>query len=220
MGRYTERVSLSTRLLAPLYDRLTAPSERACVADWRAALISPLAGAVLEIGAGTGANLAHYGAAVTRLVVTEPDPHMRRRLRVRLASARGLAAEISEASAERLPWDDASFDAVVSTLVLCSVGDPDRALAEYRRVLVPGGRLVFIEHVAAHDNPGRLRWQRRLEPVWKRVFGNCHLTRDTAAAIERAGFDIEQIDRQSMRKASPVVRPSIRGVARAPRRRG
>lgn len=216
MGRYTARVSLSTRLLAPLYDRLTAPCEQACVADWRAALISPLAGAVLEIGAGTGANLAHYGVAVTRLVVTEPDPHMRRRLRTRVASARSLAAEISEASAERLPWADASFDAVVSTLVLCSVGDPDRALAEYRRVLVPGGRLVFIEHVAAHDNPGRLRWQRRIEPVWKRVFGNCHLTRDTAAAIERAGFDIEQIERQSMRKASPVVRPSIRGIARAP----
>lgn len=206
-------MSLSSRLLAPLYDRLTRPSEEACVGGWREALLGPLAGAVLDVGSGTGANLPYYGPGVTRLVAAEPDPHMRRRLEMRLpAIARSV--EVTGASAESLPWPDASFDAVVSTLVLCSVGDPDRALAEYRRVLAPGGRLVFIEHVAAHDNPGRLRWQRRIEPVWKRVFGNCHLTRDTAGAIERAGFRFDVIERQSMRKAAPVVRPSIRGVAR------
>lgn len=207
-------MSISTLLLAPLYDRLTRGSEEACVADWRAELLGGLRGDVIEVGAGTGANLRHYGSGVSRLVLAEPDRHMRRRLQRTLAGARA-PVELIDSPAERLPLPDASFDAVVCTLVLCSVNDPDQALAEYQRVLRPGGQLVFIEHVAAHDNPGRLRWQRRVEPLWKRAFGNCHLTRDTAAAIERAGFEIDELQRQSMRKANPVVRPTIRGRARA-----
>ncbi len=207
-------MSVSTLLLAPLYDRLTRASEEACVAGWRAELLADVRGEVLEVGAGTGANLRHYGAGVSRLVLAEPDPHMRRRLRRTLSGARP-PVELLDAPAEQLPLADASFDAVVCTLVLCSVDDPQRALAEYRRVLRPGGELVFIEHVAAHDNPDRLRWQRRVEPLWKRVFGNCHLTRDTAASIERAGFTVDELQRQSMRKATPVVRPTIRGRARA-----
>lgn len=208
-------MSLSSRLLAPVYDRLLRPTEQACLSDWRAELVSPLRGAVLDIGAGTGANLPHYSPRLERLVAAEPDRHMRKRLRERLPSTRARNVEISDASADALPMADDAFDAVVSTLVLCSVGDPARALAEYRRVLKPGGKLVFIEHVRAHDNPGRLRWQRRVEPLWKMVFGNCHLTRDTAAAIESAGFVFERIERQSMRKANPMVRPSIRGIASA-----
>jgi ubiquinone/menaquinone biosynthesis C-methylase UbiE len=207
-------MSLSSMLLAPLYDRLTRPSEEACVSEWRAELLGDLRGEVLEIGAGTGANLPHYGRAVDRLVISEPDRHMRRRLQRRLTEVAASAVELSDASADRLPMADESFDVVVSTLVLCSVADQARALAEYRRVLRPGGALVFIEHVAAHDRPDRLRWQRRIEPIWKRVFGNCHLTRDTASAIERAGFEMADLRRQSMRKATPVVRPTIRGVAR------
>ncbi len=207
-------MSLSSRLLAPVYDRLLRPSEQACLADWRTELLANLTGTVVDIGAGTGANIPHYPATVSRVIAAEPDPHMRRKLIARIDAAAVCPVDLSDASAEDLPMPDGSIDAVVSTLVLCSVGHPRRALAEYRRVLKPGGQLVFIEHVAAHDNPGRLRWQRRIEPVWKRVFGNCHLTRDTAAAIEHAGFEFDRLDRQSMRKASPVVRPSIRGIAR------
>jgi ubiquinone/menaquinone biosynthesis C-methylase UbiE len=96
---------------------------------------------------------------------------------------------------------------------LCSVKDPARALAEMRRVLRPGGRLYFIEHVAADDNPGRLRWQRRVEPLWKRLMGNCHMTRQTLAEIERAGFTVENVRRESLRKAFPLVRPTVRGTA-------
>ncbi len=190
---------------------MLAAAEEACLAAWRAELLAPLAGEVLEVGAGTGANLPFYPPAVTRLVLAEPDPHMRRRL---ASHAPERAVEISDAATEKLPWPDASFDAVVSTLVLCSVRDPAAALAEMRRVLRPGGRLVFVEHVAADDNPGRLRWQRRVEPMWKRLMGNCHLTRRTGEAIRAAGFELESVRRESLRKVISVARPSIRGVAR------
>lgn len=206
-------MSLRSRLFARVYDRLVLPSEQACVRDWRAELLDDVEGVVVDIGAGTGANLPHFSAAVTRLIAAEPDPHMRRRLRERLSAGAPCPVDVVDAPAERTTLPAASVDAVVSTLVLCSVTDLDAALAEYRRVLRPGGKLVFIEHVIAHDNPGRARWQRRIEPIWKRMFGNCHLTRDTATAIERAGFQFESLERQSMRKASPVVRPTIRGIA-------
>lgn len=197
--------------LAAIYDRFMAKAERAALGEWRRVLLAPLAGEVLEVGAGTGVNLAHYSAAVTRLVLAEPDPYMRRRLSVR-AKEQGRA-EVVDAPAEKLPFADASFDVVVSTLVLCSVASLDGALAEMRRVLRPGGRLVFIEHVAAWDRPDRLKWQRRIEPVWKLFAGNCHLTRTTAEAIETAGFDLTEVKRESVRKALPWVRPSVRGVA-------
>lgn len=200
-------------LFSLVYDRLMRVSEEACLAQWRAELLADLRGEVLEIGAGTGANLPHYPAAVTRVVLAEPERHMRRRLERRLAERPDLRFEIVDAAAERLPGADASFDAVVSTLVLCSVSDPAQTLAEVRRVLRPDGRFVFLEHVAA-ERPDRLWWQQRLEPVWKRLTGNCHLTRRTAEAIVAAGFRIESERRESVRKAMPVVRPSVRGVAR------
>jgi ubiquinone/menaquinone biosynthesis C-methylase UbiE len=114
---------------------------------------------------------------------------------------------------DALPFDDGAFDAVVSTLVLCSVPDVERALAEVRRVLRPGGKLLFLEHVAADDRPDRLAWQRRLEPLWMRISGNCHLTRRTGEAIRAAGFRVQRETRESMRKALPIVRPSVRGLA-------
>jgi ubiquinone/menaquinone biosynthesis C-methylase UbiE len=197
-------------LMAAVYDGMMRASEEACLAQWRAELLSELSGAVLEIGAGTGATLALYPKSVTRLVMCEPDPHMRRKLEAR----RGAKVEISDSSIEDLSFRENSFDAVVCSLVLCSVADPQAALAQIRRVLKPGGRLVFLEHVAADGKPNRLKWQRRMEPVWKHLMGNCHLTRRTEAAIEAAGFRIERIQRESMRKALPVCRPSIRGIAR------
>lgn len=198
--------------MAAIYDRFMRDMERECGAAWRRELLGDVRGDVLEIGAGTGRNLDHY-QDVERLVLAEPDVHMRRKLAARVASV-SVAKRIDVVAwdAEQLESDAHSFDAVVSTLVLCSVGDVERCLAEIRRVLRPGGKLVFFEHVAAED-PGRLAWQRRVEPVWKLVAGNCHLCRETARAIEDAGFRFERMTKESARKALPIVRPTIRGVA-------
>ncbi len=203
--------------LAKVYDGIMRPSERACLDQWRAALLAPLAGRVLEIGAGTGSSLHHYGQAVHELVLLEPDRHMRRRLLPRVPDRLRDVTEVLDADGEELPFAAESFDAVVSSLVLCSVDDLGAVLAEIHRVLVPGGRLAFIEHVADDGRPGRLRWQRRLEPVWKRVAGGCHLTRRTDLAIGEAGFTLESLTRESVRKANPLVRHSVRGVAVKPR---
>jgi len=202
-----------SRLFAALYDPFMRSAEQACLRRWREELLSAAGGEVLEIGAGTGANLPFYAAAVGRLVLTDPDPAMLSRLEPRLDQGRAARVETRQAPADALPFADASFDAVVCTLVLCSVPDPARALAEVRRVLRPGGRLLFLEHVAADDRPSRLAWQRRIEPLWMRFAGNCHLTRPTGEAIRRAGFAVERETRESMRKAMPLLRPSIRGVA-------
>ena len=203
-------------LMAAVYDRFMRASEEACLARWRAELLRDLSGAVLEVGAGTGVTLPHYPKWVARLALSEPDAHMRRKLK-RKADASALRnIEISDAPLDSLPFRAGEFDAVVCSLVLCSVPDQQAALAAIARVLKPGGRLVFLEHVAADGRPERLKWQRRIEPVWKHLMGNCHLTRRTEAAIAAAGFKIEQIQRESIRKALPIVRPSIRGLARKP----
>jgi ubiquinone/menaquinone biosynthesis C-methylase UbiE len=203
MGRFT----------AALYDRFMRISEIACLQEWRAHLLRNLSGAVLEVGTGTGLNLPHYPSTLTRLVLAEPDRHMRRALATKV-TARGMErVELLDASLEDLGVPAESFDAVVGTLVLCSVPRLDEALAEIRRVLRPRGQFVFLEHVAAEDRPRRLRWQRRVEPIWTWVSGGCHLTRRTADAIVSAGFTIVDIRRESMRKAWPLVRPTIRGVA-------
>jgi len=170
-------------LIASIYDRFMRVSEQACLSRWRAELLEDLKGEVLEISAGTGVTLSHYPKGVIRLVLSEPDPHMRRKLQGKCRAAGILHAELSDASVVGLPMAPASFDAVVCSLVLCSVPDQKAALAEIARVLKPGGRLVFMEHVAAENNPGRLKWQGRIEPVWKRLMGNCHLTRHTEDAI-------------------------------------
>ncbi|RMH41250.1 MAG: class I SAM-dependent methyltransferase [Deltaproteobacteria bacterium] len=195
-------------LLSQLYDRTLRKAEAATLAAWRASLLGELSGTVLEIGAGTGANLPHYPARIARLVVTEPDRHMRRRL-----AAKFPDVDCVDAPVERLPVADASFDAVVATLVLCSVRDPRAALREIARVLRPGGRFAFIEHVAAAE-PRRRRVQALVEPVWKRIAGNCHCTRDAERDIRAAGFSIERIGRGDIRGVYPWVRPAIYGIAR------
>jgi ubiquinone/menaquinone biosynthesis C-methylase UbiE len=197
--------------VATIYDRFMEESERACLADWRTALLADLSGDVLEIGAGTGRNLDHYPSGIERLVLAEPDRHMRRHLES-MAAGHAKRVEVIAAPAQALPVADGELDAVVSTLVLCSVGDVDAVLGEVRRVLKPGGRFLFIEHVAAKGG-SRLVWQRRVEPVWKRIADGCHLTRETRAAIERAGFELSEVVEESMRKALPIVRPTVRGVA-------
>lgn len=204
------------RLTATVYDRLTQGSEVACLQEWRAELLRHLKGDVVEVGAGTGLNLPYYPATVARLILSEPDRHMRTKLLERMRAQHWDRAEVLDAALEGLPLPKGRFDAVVATLVLCSVPRLDRALADIYRVLKPGGRFVFLEHVAAENRPRRLKWQHRVEPVWKRISGNCHLTRRTEGAIRAAGFTILEIRRESMRKAWPLVRPTIRGIAVKP----
>lgn len=203
-------------LMASVYDWFMRDLERACGDAWRRDLLASLRGDVLEIGAGTGKNLEHY-RDLERLVLAEPDPFMRRKLLARTPSPVAKELEVVPWPAEALAAPDRSFDAVVSTLVLCSVRDPRAALAEIRRVLRPGGRLVFLEHVAAED-PTRRAWQRRLEPLWRPLAGNCHLCRETARAIEAAGFSFERITRESARRSLPIVRETVRGHAVLPLR--
>lgn len=204
-------------LFPRIYDRLVAPTEAACFQQWRRELLADLSGVVVEIGAGTGANLAHYPALVRRLVLTEPEQAMLDRLAAALPRVRpGIEVEVHRTPADQLPLGEGVADAVVCTLVLCTVPDPAAVLAEARRVLRPGGRFVFLEHVAADGRPERLKWQERLDPLWPHLAGGCHLTRRSAEAIEVAGFTMGEVTRQSARKATPVIRPTVRGVATAP----
>jgi len=177
-------------IFAALYDPIRASAERRCIGGRRRRLLAGARGAVLEIGGGTGANLTHY-RDVDRVTIAEPDPFMRNRIGPKLEDAR-VPVEVSAAGAESLPFPDGSFDTVVSTLVLCTVPDQETALDEVRRVLRPGGRLLFIEHVRAAEPMAR--WQDRLEPLWRRLLGGYHLNRDTVAAIEEAGFEIETFE--------------------------
>lgn len=197
-----------SRLFAAVYDRLLAATEEAGLRDERAALLGQAQGVVLELGAGTGLNREHYDPAkVTRIVLTEPDPHMARRLR-----ERADGAEVHEAPAERLPLDDASVDTVVCTLVLCTVDDPEATLREVVRVLRPGGRLLLWEHVRS-DDAGTARWQDRLERPWGWVAGGCHPNRDTLAAVERSPLRVVHSEPRRLPKAMGLVKPAVVAVA-------
>jgi ubiquinone/menaquinone biosynthesis C-methylase UbiE len=200
-------MSIKARLFAAIYDKGMAATEDAGLREHRRALLAKARGRVLEIGAGTGVNLDHYGPEVTELVLTEPEEPMAKRLRARLEKG-----EVIGAPADRLPFDDDAFDTVVSTLVLCTVPDQERALSEIRRVLKPDGQLLFIEHVRSHA-PKSAKWQDRFTPLWRQIGHGCHPNRDTAAALTRAGFELE-MESWRLPKAPPIVRPVIEGVAR------
>jgi ubiquinone/menaquinone biosynthesis C-methylase UbiE len=196
-------------LFAALYDRMTESLEREVLSPRRASLLGELDGQVLDIGAGTGANLPHVHRA-RRLVATEPDRAMRKRLARKLGDAR-VPVELAGAPAESLPFPHAAFDAVVFTCVLCTVADPDAAVAEARRVLKPGGRLIVLEHVRG---AGRLaRWQDRVTPLWSRLMAGCHPNRDTAATIERAGFSFERAERFDPFPRWVPARPMLEAIA-------
>jgi len=189
-------VSLRRRLAAAAYDPFVRRAHG--LEAERAALLAEVHGAVLEIGAGTGLNRRHY-AADAEVTFAEPDPYMARR----------IPAPVVPAPAEELPFADGSFDVVVSTLVLCGVDDVGRSLAEVRRVLRPGGRLVFLEHVRAPDGSRLARAQDRLNPVWRAVAG-CDCNRDTLASLEAAGF---VVDARVSPFAPPFAHPVIAGAA-------
>ena len=199
------------RLFARLYDRALAGAERAGLAERRRSLLAGAQGRVLEIGAGTGLNLAHYPAGIEEVVLTEPEEPMARRLEARLRD-RGLAWRVVRAQAESLPFEDSSFDTVVCTLVLCTVDDPQRALAEIRRVLRPGGRLLFLEHVRSED-PRLAQWQDRLHGLQYRFGHGCHCNRPTLAFVESSGLRVDAVERGRIPNAPPIVRPSIVGRA-------
>jgi SAM-dependent methyltransferase len=216
------------RVFARYYDRALKATEENGLGAMRAELLSEATGRVIEIGAGTGVNVDLYGPGIEDLTLVEPDPHMAAQLRERLddhgaepppapvdrADARAARppSRLVEAPAEALPFDDDGFDTAVATLVLCTVPDPAAAVAELARVLKPGGRLLFIEHVRS-DDPSRARWQDRLEKPWRFMADGCYCNRDTAAMLGSSAFAVEHLDHGKMPKAMPIVRPLIRGSA-------
>jgi len=201
-------------LFAATYDRMLARVEKAGLRDRRARLLESAHGSVLEIGAGTGANLPLYGGGITDLTVTEPEAPMARRLAKRLRE-QSRAVSLVEAGAEQLPLPDARFDTVVSTLVLCTVADPRRALEEIRRVLKPGGQLLFLEHVRS-DDPGLAKWQDRLNGLNRIVAHGCNCNRSTLDTIRQAGFSIRSLEKTVLPKAPAFVRPLVIGTAIKP----
>jgi len=206
-------MGLRSRFFAFTYDRCSKGSERAGLAEMRRNLIGGASGDVLEIGGGTGANLGYYGAGVESVTVTEPEPSMLKRLQ-RKAREQNSHATVLRAPAEDLPFEDASFDTVVSTLVLCGVDDQPRAVRELRRVLRPGGRLIFIEHVRS-DEPRVAKMQDRMNPL-NRFMVCCDCNRPTLETIRSAGFDVTALEQTELPKAPPFVRPLIVGTATAP----
>ena len=200
------------RGFSSLYDSLFKAAEENGLREMRRQALSPASGRTLDVGAGTGLNLGLYPAAVSELVLVEPDPHMLRQLREKVSEST-TAAEVVDAPAESLPFDDDSFDTVAFTLVLCTVPRPEKSLQEAARVLEPGGQLLFLEHVRAED-PGLARWQDRLERPWHFIGGGCHCNRDTVATIEATpGLKLDAVQTGELPKAPPIVKPLVRGSA-------
>lgn len=200
------------RMFSAYYDRGFKATEEAGLREMRRELLAQARGRVLELGAGTGLNLDLYPEGLEHLTLTEPDPHMTKQLRAKLASSE-RKAELVETGAERLPFPDDSFDTAVVTLVLCTVPDPASSLAEIKRVLKPGGQLLYLEHVRSR-HPDLAKWQDRLESPWRFLADGCHCNRDTVSAISAAGFELGDVERGALPKAPPIVRPMATGSAR------
>jgi SAM-dependent methyltransferase len=198
------------RMFAAIYDPSLWIGERAGMRRHRRALISQARGRTLEIGSGTGLNLAHYVSDVDDLVLAEPDPSMRRRLRTAVRR-RERTAQVIDARAEELPFADASVDTVVSTLVLCTVDAPDLALREIGRVLRPDGQLLFIEHLRS-DSPTLARWQDRLARPWQRFAAGCRCNRATLELMDACGFRVDARP-AAWRAMPPIIRPLAVGRA-------
>ena len=201
---------------ARFYARISPTMDAQGAVDHRRELLAGLAGRVLEVGAGNGLNFAHYPPAVTEVLAVEPEPYLRGLAEV-AASQAPVPTRAVDGTADDLPASDASMDAAVASLVLCSVPDQARALAELHRVLRPGGELRFFEHVQA-ETGGLARVQRLADLVWPTLVGGCHTSRDTPAAITAAGFQITSVQRFRFpegRLPQPAA-PHVLGVAHRP----
>lgn len=205
-------------VFARFYAKVSVAAEtKAGIAAYRKELLSGLSGRVIEIGAGNGLNFAHYPPAVSEVVALEPERSLRH-LAAQAARSAEVPVDVVPGAAEALPVKSEAFDAAVVSLVLCSVRDLPRSLAEIRRVLRPDGELRFFEHGLA-ETRGMARTQRALDrTVWPLLFGGCHTARDTVAAIEAAGFELGtyrrlQVPEKGMRLPSS---PCVLGIARRP----
>jgi SAM-dependent methyltransferase len=204
-------IRLWSRAFAVIYDPSLWIGEVAGMRRRRRDLLGTATGRTLEIGGGTGLNLAHYPGDLPELIVAEPEAAMRRRLERRVAGSGARRVQVLDAPAERLPLPDGSIDTVVSTLVLCTVEDPAAALSEIVRVLRPGGQLLFIEHVRSDSRA--LAWcQDRLAWGWRRFAEGCHCNRPTARLMAASGLTLEARD-AAWSSMPPLVRPLITGRA-------
>ena len=203
-------MSLQERVFAAIYDPLSKRWEEEHGAEIKGRVLAHARGRVLEIGVGTGLSFPHY-PEIDELVAVEPSEPMLRRARERAAEL-GREVTFIAAPAERLPFEDTSFDTAVVMAVLCTVDDPARALQEVRRVLRPDGRLLFLEHVRSTD-PRRARWQDRLERPWGWIAGGCHPNRPTLATIEAAGFAVEELEQGELPGQPRLVRSYVLGAA-------
>lgn len=204
-------------IFARAFHRITPLMERE-VGPRRDELLAELSGRVVEIGAGNGANFAHYPASVTQVIAVEPEPYLRNRATESAATAT-VPIHVRDGIAEHIPLEDHSVDAAIASIVLCTVTDPRRAAAELRRVLKPGGELRLLEHVRS-PNPRKARLQRSLDRprLWPRLGGGCHCGRDTLAILEAAGLRIEQFHSFDLGPPWLHTNPYLLGRARAPQR--
>ena len=201
------------RLFSRWYPLLMGISERAGQADLRRAQLSQAAGRTLEVGAGSGLSLAHYGTAVTELVLVEPDPDFRRSLYRTIAdhAAAPWLTTVVDADVQRLPFDDATFDTVTASFTFCSVQQPDLGLDELHRVLRPGGTFLFHEHVRGQGLRGRI--QDLMAPLQVALAGGCHPNRDFVGALRRSAFHLDELVPDRMPRAFPTVTPVVYGTA-------
>jgi ubiquinone/menaquinone biosynthesis C-methylase UbiE len=201
-------------LFARFFNRFAGLMERE-LGERRRELLAGLSGRVLEVGAGNGMNFRHYPATVDEVVALEPEPYLRSKAELAAREA-PVRVGVGSAAAYPLPVEDASVDAAVTSLVLCTVPDPQAALGELRRVLKPGAELRFMEHVRS-DRPRKARvqdWSDR-SGIWPRVAGGCHCARTTVATIEAAGFEIQRVRDFGLGPSWGVTHPHVIGVARA-----